>query len=87
MEPTEAVQREAGRIEDAFPNPGNRSSADPWIIAEALIGGHTVVTYEGRTFSGVPHRRWARSMPGICQHFSVACCTLPEALAELGANI
>jgi len=25
-------------------------------------------------------------MPGICQHFDVKCCTLPEALEMLGAE-
>ncbi len=87
VEPSADVQREAGRIEEAFPNPGTRSSADPFIIAEALISGFTVVTYEGRSFSGVPHKNWHRSMPGICQHFGVACCTLPEALSALDVSI
>ena len=55
--------------------------------ARFLAGqGFTVVTYEGRSFSGVPTTRWHRSMPGVCQRFNVACCTLPEALKMLGAE-
>src|SRR6266567_6311910 len=71
-----------------FPNPGIRDAADPWVIAEAKIRGLAVVTYEGRTFSGVPtsERRWAKSMPGICRRLGVGCVTLPEALGELGGE-
>lgn len=58
--------------------------ADPFVIAEAKVRGFTVVTYEGRSFSGIPHRRWDRTMPGICQRLSVSCRTLPEALTALG---
>src|SRR6266567_8153402 len=69
-----------------FPNPGIRDAADPWVIAEAKVRGLTVVTYEGRSFAGVPTKRWARSMPGICQHEGVLCVTLPEALTALGGQ-
>jgi hypothetical protein len=58
----------------------------PSAIAKAKVRGITVVTYEGRSFSGVRTKRWARSMPGICQHEGVACATLPEALAALGGQ-
>jgi hypothetical protein len=37
-------------------------------------------------FSGIPTRHWDRTMPGICKHLEVPCCTLPEALAMLGAS-
>jgi hypothetical protein len=87
VEPTQQVQREAGLILQAFPNIGVRNAADPFIVAEAKIRSLTVTTYEGRTFSGVPHARWHRSMPGVCQHFHVPCCTLPEALAGLGLMV
>jgi hypothetical protein len=83
-DPTPEVQREAGIILALLPNPGIRDGADPFVVAEAKVRGFTVVTYEGRTFSGVPTRNWARSMPGICAHQSVQCCTLPEALRLLG---
>jgi hypothetical protein len=86
VEPTEPVQRESGVIYAAFPNPGIRDAADPWVIAEAKTRGLAVVTYEGRTFSGVPTRRWDKAMPGICQHHGVACVTLPEALGRLGGQ-
>jgi hypothetical protein len=41
---------------------------------------------EGRSFSGIPTRHWDRTMPGICKHLEAPCCTLPEALAMLGAR-
>ncbi|MDQ3933197.1 MAG: DUF4411 family protein [Actinomycetota bacterium] len=87
VEPTEEVQKLAGRFMAEFPQPGVRNQADPFILAEAQVRGFTVVTYEGRSFSGVPTARWSRSMPGICQRFGIPCCTLPEALGMLGAEI
>jgi hypothetical protein len=89
VEPTEEVMRAAGAIfEQELPDSGNRDGADPWVIAEARIRDLTVVTYEGRTFSGVPtsEARWASSMPGICRRLGVGCVTLPEALGELGGE-
>lgn len=86
-DPTAAVQRAVGVIYKEFSSgSGRRDGADPFVIAEAQARGLTVVTYEGRSFSGVPTRRWERSMPGICHRFSVPCRTLPEALAMLGAT-
>lgn len=84
VEPTEAVQRDAGVIYADFPQNSLRNAADPWVIAEARARELTVVTYEGQTFSGVPTTRWHRSMPGICGRHDVACVTLPEALGLLG---
>lgn len=86
VDPVEEVQLQTGPIYQSFPNPGVRNAADPWVLAEARVKGLTVVTYEGRTFSGVPTRRWHRSMPGVCQHHDVPCITLPEALGQLGGS-
>jgi hypothetical protein len=86
VEPSAAVQREAGVILAMLPNPGQRDGADPFVVAEAMTRGFTVVTYEGRSFSGVPTKNWARKMPGICQHVGVQCRTLPEALTMLGGT-
>jgi predicted nucleic acid-binding protein len=87
VDPPEEVQRAVGVIYQQFSaGSGRRDGADPFVIAEARHRGLTVVTYEGRSFSGVPTKRWERSMPGICQRFGVPCCTLPEALALLGAS-
>lgn len=86
VEPSEEVQRAAGVIYSMFPGPGRRDGADPFVVAEAEVRGFTVVTYEGRSFSGVPTTRWHRSMPGICRHIGVPCATLPEALTMLGAS-
>jgi hypothetical protein len=85
VDPIEPVQRAVGAVYARFSNPGRRDGADPFVIAEAQYRGFTVVTYEGRSFSGVPTRRWDRTMPGICKHFAVPCCTLPEATL-LGAS-
>lgn len=52
----------------------------------AQLRGWTVVTYEGRTFSGVPTANWQKSMPGICGQYAIACITLPEALGRLGGS-
>jgi hypothetical protein len=88
-EPSEEVQRLAGQFASEFPRPGIRNGADPWILAEAQLRGFTVVTYEGRSFAGIPFAaaRWARSMPGVCQRFGIPCCTLPEALGRLGLSL
>jgi Domain of unknown function (DUF4411) len=86
LDPSEAVQRAAGEIYTMFPGAGRRDGADPFVVAEAQVRGFTVVTYEGRSFSGVPTKRWHRSMPGICAHVGVPCATLPEALTMLGAS-
>jgi hypothetical protein len=86
VEPSPEVQKAAGVILAMLPNPGVRDGADPFVIAEAQMRSFTVVTYEGRSFSGVPTRRWDRTMPGICRQVGVPCCTLPEALAMLGAS-
>lgn len=86
VDPDEQTQRVVGPIYSMFPAPGRRDGADPFIIAEAKARGFTVVTYEGRSFNGVPHKRWFRSMPGICARVDVPCVTLPEALAMLGAS-
>ena len=85
--PVPDVQRDAGVIYRSFFSPGGlRNAADPWVVAEAKVKGLTVVTYEGRTFSGVPTRHWDKSMPGICNHHGVLCITLPEALGQLGGS-
>ncbi|HJQ83056.1 MAG TPA: DUF4411 family protein [Candidatus Binatia bacterium] len=89
VEPTQEVMRAAGAIfEHELPASGERDAADPWVIAEARVRRLAVVTYEGRTFSGVPtsERRWATSMPGICLRLGVGCVTLPEALGQLGGE-
>ena len=89
VEPSEAVQQLAGAdLDAALLNQANlRNGADPFILAEAEARGFTVVTYEGRTFRGVPTTKWIRTMPGICQHFGIPCCTLPEALEQLGISL
>lgn len=84
--PSEEVQADAGRIQGMFPQPGIRNGADPFVVAESRARGCPVVTYEGRSFSGTPHKRWWRTMPGICSHLEVECRTLPEAIALLDGH-
>jgi hypothetical protein len=86
VDPVPEVQRGAGVIYGLFPGAGRRDGADPFVVAEAQIRSFTVVTYEGRSFSGVPTKRWHRTMPGICGQVGVPCVTLPEALEILGAR-
>lgn len=87
VDPVREVQMLVGEIYAQFSNGSTRrDGADPFVIAEAKHREMTVVTYEGRSFSGVPTKRWERSMPGICKRFEVPCATLPEALAMLGAS-
>lgn len=86
LDPNAEIQRAAGAIYEMFPGAGRRDGADPFVLAEAQVRGLTVVTYEGRSFSGIPTTRWQRTMPGICAHVGVPCVTLPEALTMLGAS-
>lgn len=62
-----------------------RLGAD-WVIAEANFRSLTVVTYQGRSFSGAPTLKANTKTPGICQAVGVGCITLPEALRALGGS-
>jgi hypothetical protein len=87
IDPTTEVQGAVGTIYKEFSaGSGRRDGADPFVIAEAEIRGLTVVTYEGRSFDGTRSAKWEKRMPGICHHFGVPCCTLPEALTMLGGS-
>jgi hypothetical protein len=86
VDPSSDVQERAGEIYGDLPNPGDRDAADPFVVAEASVRGFSVVTYEGRTYSGVPTRNWHRTMPGICRRYGLPCLTLPEALTHLGGH-
>lgn len=86
VDPSPKAQSWVSVIQSAMPHHPGRSPADPFVVAMAKAGDLTVVTYEGRTFAGVPTKRWHRSMPGICKHFDVRCVTLPEALRMLGGK-
>jgi len=87
VDPTEEVQKLAGSFAAEFLEAPTRNAADPFILAEARVRGFTVATYEGRTYSGIPTKRWHTKMPGICQHFGIPCCTFPEALKQLGLSL
>ena len=71
VEPSQPVQRRAGEFEQHFPKSAARNRADPFILAEAEARQFAVVTYEGRTFRGVPTTNWTRTMPDVCQRFGI----------------
>lgn len=80
-------ERRAGIFQQQFPKSAVRNKADPFILAEAEHRQFSVVTYEGTSFRGIPTANWARTMPGVCKHFRIACCTLPEAFEHLGVTL
>ena len=77
VEPSADAQREAGAIYGTLPNPGERDSADPWVVAEARVRGLTVVTYEGldlrwcaNTKVGSPDARYLQAPRDRLRHAS-----------------
>jgi hypothetical protein len=86
-EPTERVQRRAGELQAMFPKPGLRDLADPFIMAEAEARGFAVVTYEGITFAGERAKKADDKLPALCHQVGIACCTLAQALRDLGLNL
>jgi hypothetical protein len=86
-EPSERVQRRAGELQGMFPKPGLRDLADPFIMAEAESRGFAVVTYEGITFAGEPAKKADDKLPALCEQVGIACCTLPQALRDLGLDL
>jgi hypothetical protein len=86
-EPTEGVQRRAGVFQQMFPKPGLRDLADPFVMAEAEARGFAVVTYEGITFAGERAKKADDKLPALCGEFGIGCCTLAQALRDLGLSL
>jgi len=87
-EPAERVQRRAGVLQEAFfPKPGLRDLADPFVMAEAEARGFAVVTYEGITFAGERAKKADDKLPALCDQVGIGCCTLAQALRDLGLNL
>ena len=86
-EPTEGVQRRAGVFQQMFPKPGLRDLADPFVMAEAETRGFAVVTYEGITFAGERAKKADDKLPALCGQVGVRCCTLAQALRDLGLSL
>lgn len=86
-EPTERVQRRAGELQEMFPKPGLRDLADPFIMAEAEARDFTVVTYEGITFAGERAKKADDKLPALCEQVGIGCCTLAQALRDLGLKL
>jgi hypothetical protein len=85
VDPTEEVQKLAGKYIAQFPR-GTRYAAGPFVLAGAQVRGFSVVTYEGRSFSGVPTRWWRRSMPGICSISRSSAARCPRRWACLACR-
>lgn len=91
-DPSPEVQRRVGELQashsDVFGRPG-RNEADPWVIALAEEREWTVVTYEGRQFSGAERRATPRNprMPDICAELGVRCINPAPALEQLGLRL
>jgi hypothetical protein len=86
-EPTEQAQRRAGEFEGFFSRSKLRDQADPWVMAEAEAREAVVVTYEGITFSGDPAKGSDKKLPAICKNVGLDCCTLAQALRDLGLKL
>ena len=56
----------------------DRSGADPWVIALAMVEQCPVVTYEKMGKTTAP------KIPNVCRHFDVKCYTWIEVLRETG---
>ena len=56
-------------------------------MAEAEAREAVVVTYEGITFTGEPARGADNKLPAICQSVDIDCCTLAQALRDLGLRL
>lgn len=60
----------------------NKSSADPFVIAAAVVNGAAVVTEE--KFSGGPERA---KIPDVCESFGIVCINLLSMLRAEGVRL
>lgn len=78
----DAVQTALRQVLADFPNLADherdRSGADPWVVAHALAGGLSVVTYESMGKQTKP------KIPNACKHFGIPCVTLVDVLRQTG---
>lgn len=87
VEPSEAVQRQAGLIQqNHFSAATPRDQADPFVLAEAAVNDHVVVSYEGVDTYGAPTKKAAKKLPGICGNLGLECILLGQALVKLGGD-
>ena len=56
----------------------DRSGADPWVVALAIVENCPVVTYEKMGKATAP------KIPNVCEQFGVKCFTWIEVLRETG---
>ena len=81
---TEDVQRQLRTVLARFPRlvdtAGDRSMADPWVVAHALHTGATVVTKETPSPPGTKRIK----IPDVCRAFSVRCINDFQFVTEIG---
>lgn len=87
VDPSQAVQLRAGLFQQEFASSALRDRADPFVMAEAEDRHFVAVTYEGITFAGTPARGAERKLPAICARYGIGCCTLAQALQQLGLKL
>ncbi len=87
-EETEEVQKRVREILKQFPFlisvGANRSMADPWVIAHALVEKAVVVTKEYKSSSIQSPSRV--KIPDVCAHFKLPCLGEFEFIDEIGVN-
>lgn len=75
------------QIMEAFPNfaamGGSSNAADPWLIAEAMASGHTVVTTEEPS-RNKPRPTRPPKIPDVCDALRVPWTTPVDFFARLG---
>ena len=84
--PTPEVQARAGEIEATYRFKPGRDGADPFLIAQAEIGGYALATYEGRSPTGsrAKAKKKYDDIPTICQGLGVSCVQPAEAWRDVG---
>ncbi len=61
----------------------NSKVADPYLVAKAMSGGYTIVTYETSVGQGSTKIK----IPDVCKAFGVRCISINEALRELSIRL
>ncbi|MBI5416427.1 DUF4411 family protein [Candidatus Poribacteria bacterium] len=83
---TEDVQLRVREILKAFPNlimvGANRSMADPWVVAHAMVVNAVVVSKEYGINQDQNNSRI--KIPDVCRHFKINCISDFEFIDEIG---
>lgn len=84
----EEVQQKVRTILEKFPSliavGANRSMADPWVIAHAMVENAVVVSKE---YVATKNQKNSRvKIPDVCRHFGVLCISDFEFVDEIGVK-